>query len=133
MRVQRFEDLDVWKAARQLARTIYSVSSRGRFARDLWLRSQIQRAGVSVMSNIAEGFERGGDKEFFQFLAHAKRSCGEVRSHLYIALDQGYLSEEETDSLSRETIRISGMLTNLMKYLGSSTRRGSKFRQTPGA
>jgi four helix bundle protein len=128
-RVERFEDLEVWKAARELVRDIYRASSSGAFSRDAGLRGQIQRAGVSVMSNIAEGFERGGDKEFFQFLAQAKGSCGEVRSQLYVALDQGYLIAEQLDSLSKAAARASGMISNLMKYLGASTHRGSKFRR----
>jgi four helix bundle protein len=83
------------------------------------------------MSNIAEGFERGGDKEFFQFLAQAKGSCGEVRSHLFVAKDQGYLSNDLLDSLSQATARTSGMISNLMKYLGRSTHRGNKLRKNP--
>jgi four helix bundle protein len=129
-RVERFEDLEVWKAARELVRDIYRATSSGTFPRDLGLRGQIQRAGISVMSNIAEGFERGGDKEFFQFLAQAKGSCGEVRSQLYAAADQGHLTAEQLDSLSKNAIRVSGMLSNLMKYLGASTHRGSKFRKS---
>jgi four helix bundle protein len=106
-------------------------TSRGAFSRDVGLRGQIQRASVSVMSNIAEGFERGGDKEFFQFLAQAKGSCGEVRSQLYVALDLGYLNEEQLNSLRESAIRVSGMISSLMKYLGASTHRGSKFRRVP--
>jgi four helix bundle protein len=132
-RVARFEDLEVWKAARELVRRLYEATSRGALSRDFGLRSQIQRAGISVMSNIAEGFERGGDKEFFQFLAQAKGSCGEVRSRLYAALDQGYLNAEQLDSIGKDAVRVSGMISNLMKYLGASKHRGSKFRhQAPG-
>ena len=127
-RVERFEDLEVWKASRDLVRAIYGATARGGFSRDIGLRGQIQRASVSVMSNIAEGFERGGDKEFFQFLAQAKGSCGEVRSQLYVALDRGYLTEDQLDQLSKTAIRVSGMISNLMKYLGSSANRGNKFR-----
>jgi four helix bundle protein len=130
-RVERFEDLEVWKSARELVRAIYKATSGSAFSRDAGLRGQIQRASVSVISNIAEGFERGGDKEFFQFLAQAKGSCGEVRSQLYVAVDQGYLCNELLDSLSKATARTSGMISNLMKYLGGSTHRGNKFRKSP--
>ena len=81
-RGDRFEDLEVWKAARGLTQSIYRATVGGGFGRDLALRDQIRRAAVSTMSNIAEGLERGGDKEFLQFLAQAKGSCGEVRSQL---------------------------------------------------
>ena len=127
--VKRFEELEVWKAARELVREIYRASSMGAFSRDAGLRGQIQRAGVSVMSNIAEGFERGGDKEFFQFLAQAKGSCGELRSQLYVALDQAYLSDEQVKSLSDAALRVTAMIYNLMKYLGASTHQKSKFKQ----
>ena len=85
--IKRFEDIEGWKKARELVAAIYAVSSKGSFAKDSELRDQIRRAAVSVMSSIAEGFERGGDKEFSQFLSLAKASCGEVRSQLYVALD----------------------------------------------
>jgi four helix bundle protein len=85
--IKRFEDIEGWKEARELVSAIYAVSSKGSFAKDSELRDQIRRAAVSVMSSIAEGFERGGDKEFSQFLSLAKASCGEVRSQLYVALD----------------------------------------------
>jgi four helix bundle protein len=130
-RVERFEDLEVWRSARELVRAIYKATSVSAFSRDVSLRGQIQRASVSVMSNIAEGFERGGDKEFFQFLAQAKGSCGEVRSQLHVALDQGYLSNALLDSLAGDATRLSGMISNLMKYLGRSTHRGNKLRKLP--
>jgi four helix bundle protein len=92
-RVERFEDFIVWQKVRDLTRVMYHVARQGVFARDLGLVRQIQRAAVSVMSNIAEGFERGGRGEIHQLLSTAKASCAEVRSHLYVALDAGYLTQ----------------------------------------
>jgi four helix bundle protein len=93
--VNRFEDLVAWQKARVFAREIYIASQTGRFARDFGLAGQIQRAASSIMFNIAEGFERGGRAEFHQFLSIAKGSCAEVRSQLYLALDIGYITEEQ--------------------------------------
>lgn len=112
-KIERFEDLEAWKLARELARTVYRVSSVGEFARDFALRDQIRRAAVSILSNIAEGFERGGDKEFLQFLATAKGSCGEVRSQLYVALDQLYIDDEQFKSVSGEALEVSRMISGL--------------------
>ena len=89
----RFEELVAWQKARELTRAIYLASREGAFGRDFGLSGQIRRAGVSVMSNIAEGFERGRPAEFHQFLSTAKASCAELRSQLYVALDVGYLIE----------------------------------------
>jgi len=94
MRITNFEDLDVWKKSRKLVNEIYSLTKKQRFSKDFGLVDQIRRSAVSVMSNIAEGFERGSNTEFIRFLYIAKASCGETRSHLFIAFDQGYLSEE---------------------------------------
>src|SRR5512147_2126489 len=88
MEVRNFEDLEIWKDARLLTKAIYKMTKDTGFAKDFALRDQIRRASMSVMSNIAEGFERGGNQEFIQFLYVAKASCGEVRSQLYVALDQ---------------------------------------------
>src|SRR5262250_957362 len=99
MTIKYFEDLEVWKEARRMTREIYRLTQDGKFAKDFGLREQIRRAAVSVMSNIAEGFERGGNQEFIQFLYIAKGSCGEVRSQVYIAYDQGYLVQVEADQL----------------------------------
>jgi four helix bundle protein len=112
-KVERFEDLVAWQKARDLTRAIYHVTRRGGFARDLGLARQIQRAAVSIMSNVAEGFERGGRGEFHQFLSTAKASCAEVRSHLYVALDVGYLDRTTfTDLLvkAEEVAKIVGGL-----------------------
>jgi four helix bundle protein len=111
--VERFEDLIAWQKARILTREIYQATRQGAFAKDFGLSSQIQRAAVSVMSNIAEGFERRGRSEFHHFLFTAKASCAEVRSQLYIALDIGYLNQAEFDKLmahAEEVGRIIGGL-----------------------
>jgi four helix bundle protein len=89
--VERFEDLVAWQKARDLTRAIYQITQEGAFAREFGLARPIQRAAVSIMSNIAEGFERSGRREFHQFLSTAKSSCAEVRSQLYVAFDIGYL------------------------------------------
>ena len=98
--IGRFEDIVAWQKARVLTREIYRVTDATGFARDFGLRDQIRRASVSVMANIAEGFERAGRAEFHQFLVVAKASCAEVRSHLYVALDVGYITEDVFRGLS---------------------------------
>ena len=92
-RIDKFEDLIAWQKARELTKEVYQISQRGLFAKDFGLSGQIQRASVSIMSNIAEGFERGGRGEFHQFLSVAKASCAEVRSLLYVALDIKYINK----------------------------------------
>ena len=126
--IQRFEDLEAWKISRGVTKEIYRISSSGLFSRDFGLRDQIRRASVSIMSNIAEGFERDGDKEFVQFLAIAKASAGEVRSQLYVALDQEYISETEFNSLFQSLVENSRVISGLMKYLRQSDLKGKKFR-----
>src|SRR6266702_7423852 len=93
--IERFEDLIAWQKARGFTREIYQITQQGAFAKDFGLSGQIQRAAVSVMSNIAEGFERGGRAESHQFLSTAEASCAELRSQLYVAHDVGYLSPED--------------------------------------
>src|SRR5216684_4253257 len=100
MAVKVFEDLEVWKEARRLTQRIYQLTKNENFSKDFALRDQIRRAAVSIMSNIAEGFERSGTAEFNQFLATAKGSAGEVRAQLYVALDQGYLEHDFFDRLT---------------------------------
>jgi four helix bundle protein len=91
--VAKFEDLIAWQKARELTRRVYEITRTGEFAKDFRLSGQIQSAAVSIMSNIAEGFERGGLGEFHQFLSTAKASCAELRSQIYVALDIGYIDE----------------------------------------
>ena len=127
-KIKKFEEIESWKNSRSLTKRIYKVTSSGTFTRDFGLKDQIRRASVSILSNIAEGFERGGDKEFLQFLAIAKGSCGEVRSQLYVALDQEYLSQDEFEELSRSATEVSQLLSGLMKYLKESDLRGNRYR-----
>ncbi|HXG53375.1 MAG TPA: four helix bundle protein [candidate division Zixibacteria bacterium] len=128
MRVEHFEDLEIWREARRLVQEIYRLTAPPKFRRDFSLRSQIRSAVVSIMSNIAEGFERGGNQEFMQFLYVAKGSCGEVRSQLCVALDQGYISESDAEKLLSSFKRLSGMIGNLIQYLKRSGMRGSKYK-----
>jgi four helix bundle protein len=125
----RFEDLEAWQLSRELARRIYQVSSRGELSRDPALRNQIRRAAVSVLSNIAEGFERDGNKEFHQFLSIAKGSLGEVRAQLYVALDAGLLAPEEFRELNQLATQIGKVIHGLMRYLNRSDLKGAKFKE----
>jgi four helix bundle protein len=127
MAVKNFEDLNVWKQARQLTQEVYRLTKTEKFLKDFGLRDQIPRAAISVMSNIAEGFERGGNQEFVQFLYVAKASCGEVRSQLYVALDQGYSTANDSEKLLQLFRRLSGMISNLITYLRESDMKGEKF------
>lgn len=128
MTIKKFEDLESWRNARKLTHRVYEATATGSFARDFGLKDQIRRASISILSNIAEGFERGGDKEFLQFLAMAKGSCGEVRAQLYVAIDQGYLSQSVFETLSADAAEIGRLISGLMKYLSKSDLKGSKYR-----
>ncbi|MBI3997031.1 MAG: four helix bundle protein [Candidatus Omnitrophica bacterium] len=130
--VQRFEQLEAWQRARELAQEVYAITGKGSFAKDFILRDQIRRAAVSVVANIAEGFERSGRGEFIQFLAVAKGSVGELRSHVYIAHDQGYLSKAEFERLSDLAIRTAQLVGGLMNYLRGSSIKGTKFKKVVG-
>jgi four helix bundle protein len=127
MTVKRFEDLEIWQEARDLCRIVYEISSTGPFSNDFKFRDQIRASAGSVMDNISEGFDRGGNKEFYQFLSISKGSSGEVRSQAYRAFDNKYITElmlseflERTDSLSRKT-------SNLMRHIKSSQLKGIKY------
>ena len=127
MKITRFEDIESWKKARTLTSEIYKITATGEFVRDFGLKDQIRRASVSILSNIAEGFERGGDKEFLYFLAVAKGSCGEVRAQLYVALDQEYVSREVFDQLSSNATEVGQLLSGFSRYLKGSTLKGNKY------
>ena len=125
-----FEQIGAWQKARQLVKELYKITARGAFGRDYDLKNQITRASVSIMSNIAEGFERSGTGEFNQFLSMAKGSAGEVRSQLYVALDQEYLTPAVFENLMKQTTDISRMIGGLMTYLRSSGIKGTKFKKS---
>jgi four helix bundle protein len=129
--VERFEDLECWKSGRVLRQAIYRYTRGQRFAMDHALVSQIRRAAQSVTSNIAEGFEREGNREFLQFLSQSKGSIGEVKDQLYTALDEAYITEQEfrqAYTLADDTTRITG---GLMSYLRRAQITGSKFKRSP--
>jgi four helix bundle protein len=121
--IERFEDIKAWQLARDLVIDIYRSSDDGRFSRDFGLRDQIRRASVSVMSNIAEGFERGSEKEFQRFLYLAKGSAGEVRSQLYIAFELGYVTQEDFGVLRSKAEGVSKALSGFITYLSSESVR----------
>jgi four helix bundle protein len=125
---QRFTDIEAWQKARELTCEIYRVSNRGLFSKDFGLRRQIRDASVSVMSNIAEGFDRNGTAEFVQFLAIAKGSVAEVASQLYVAMDQKYVSAAEFDQLIALANETGQKIGALMNYLRKSGIKGVKFR-----
>ncbi len=111
--VTRFEDLVAWQRARALSAAVYQVTNSRSFSSDFALRDQIRRAAVSVLSNIAEGFERARPAEFHQFLSMAKGSCAELRSQLYVALDAGYLSREVFDTLLLQAEEVGRLIGGL--------------------
>ena len=126
--LRRFEELDAWKRSRELARLIYEYTRVGAFTKDFGLRDQIRRAAVSVMSNIAEGFERGGNAEFVHFLTMAKGSAGEVEAQLYVAVDQKYLGEEAFERMREEIDSIKRLIGGLIRHLKQSGIKGQKFK-----
>ena len=117
--ITRFEDIRAWQTARELTRRIYLTSSRGTFARDYGLRDQMRRASVSIMSNIAEGFESDTQAQFIRFLGYAKASAGELRAQLYVALDAAYLTQDDFAVLFDLTEKAAAQLTRFITYLKS--------------
>lgn len=115
--IERFEDIDAWKKARVLVKEVYKVTAVGKFSKDFSLRDQIRRAGVSVISNIAEGFSRQTDREFSQFLYVAKGSVSELQSQLYVALDLGYLNQEEFEDLCGQAEEVVKLVSGFIRYL----------------
>jgi four helix bundle protein len=139
MKIGRFEEIEAWQLARELTRKVYALTNKSKFARDYGLMRQIQNAAGSAMNNIAEGFDSDTNAEFLRFLRYAKRSCSEVQSELYIALDQKYISETEFQdvyehaSRTRATIRgfIKYLLTYTQKSLQGQRETGNRKRGTP--
>ena len=119
--IKTFEDLDAWKRGRELSGRIYDLTKKQEFAKDYGLKDQIRRAAVSAMTNVAEGFERGTNKDFVKFLFIARASAGEVRSLLYVALDQEYISRDEFDQCFGLCVRTSKTIWGLIKSLRSKS------------
>ena len=126
MVAKRFEELVIWQKSRDFAKMIYSLARTLAFAKDYGLKDQIQRAAVSVSSNIAEGFERNGNVEFTNFLFIAKGSCGEVRSQLYIAYDLNYITQVQFEEAVSQSVELSKSIYSFIKSLKSSSYRGIK-------
>ena len=126
--IRTFEDLHAWQHARALNKEIYEITARGAFAKDFALRDQIRRASISISSNIAEGFERNGTKEFLNFLSIAKASAGEVRSQMHLALDLGYVDGPAFKDLAGHIEQTSKLIWGLMEYLRRSDVAGGKFK-----
>ena len=127
---KNFEELAIWQLARRVTCDIYSFGRTTALSRDYGLRDQMQRAAVSVMSNIAEGFERGGNQEFIQFLYIAKSSSGELRSQIYVALDQRYVSSTEAEKILITLKHLSVMIKRLVDHLKQSNFRGPKYMKS---
>ncbi|MHC1703433.1 MAG: four helix bundle protein [Tenuifilaceae bacterium] len=127
MKVTRFEELEIWKEARELYKFVFQITLREPFCNDFKFRDQIRASSGSVSDNIAEGFDRGGNKEFIQFLSISKGSCGEVRNQTYRAFDSNYIGKIECDDLLNRTEMLSRKTANLIKYLKSSPQKGPKY------
>jgi four helix bundle protein len=131
LKIERFEDLDIWQDARSLCRLVFEITSKEPFNKDFRFRDQIRASSGSVMDNVAEGFERGGNKEFIQFLSIAKGSCGEIRSQSYRAFDFEYFDEETLNELLDRTSNLSRKIAGFMAYLKKSTYKGPKYNKKP--
>ena len=127
-KVGRFEDLKVWQLARELCKVVNQYTLHDSFARDFKLVGQIKASSGSIMDNIAEGFERDGNKEFAQFLSISKGSSGETRSQLYRAIDNGYISQKEFDTAYEMSLECSKMLKGFIVYLKDSDLKVNKFK-----
>jgi four helix bundle protein len=129
--VTRFEDLIAWQEARTLEQMVYKISNEGVFAKDFGLRDQIQRAAVSAMTNIAEGFDNESTAEFARFLGMARRSAVEVQSLLYVALDQKYITKEIFDACYEQAAKAKGIIGGLKRSLWKNPHTPSRTPPKP--
>lgn len=129
MTYKEFEDLQIWQEARALSKLVFQITSEGEVSKDYRFRDQIRSSSGSVADNIAEGFEREGNKEFVNFLSIAKGSCGEARSQIYRGYDNKYFDEEQLKVLIPRMKMLSANISNFMRYLKKSEYRGNKFRK----
>ncbi|HHN48665.1 MAG TPA: four helix bundle protein [Bacteroidales bacterium] len=127
MTIKHFEDLETWQEAKDLTKFVFDLSRQEGFSEDFRFRGQFRSSSGSIMDNIAEGFERDGNKEFIQFLSIAKGSCGETRSQSYRAFDCNYISQEQLNESLDRTTTLSNRIGNFMKYLRHSGLKGSKY------
>ena len=127
--IRRSEDLEIWQKARNFSVEIFQISNSNGLEKEFGLRNQILNSSGSIMDNIAEGFEREGNKEFINFLSIAKGSCGESRSQLYRALDRKYITEEKFSELIEKNVEIMKSISGFMKYLKESELKGNKFNR----
>lgn len=123
MKIERFEDIDSWKASRELTKAVYKLTSKASFSKDFGLKDQIQRASVSIMANIVEGFDSQSNKAFINFLNYSFRSASEVQSLLYAALDQEYITNSEFDSVYNQCIEIKNLIGGFIRYLNQSNKK----------
>lgn len=129
MKITRFEDIEAWQEARKLVRIVYEIIRKSKeFKRDFRLVNQVQDAAVSSMSNISEGFSRKGNKEFIQFLFISKSSAAEVQSHFYVAMDQGYVNQEDFDRVYDQAQIVSRLDSGFIKYLNSQLTKPNKLK-----
>lgn len=126
--VNRFEDLEIWKLSRELCKDIYEIIESTNLKNNFKLCNQIDSSSGSVMDNIAEGFERNGNKEFIQFLFIAKASCGETRSQLYRVFDRNFISQEKFETLKDQTEVLSRKIGSFIKYLNITDLKGTKYK-----
>ncbi len=127
MTIERFEDLEIWKFAHELTKQVYEITKLGQFNKDYKFRDQIRASSGSIMDNIAEGFERGGNKEFTQFLFVAKGSSGEMRSQLHRAYLFEYIDKETLDNMIDKSMKLNTKISNMITYLKNSEYKGTKY------
>ncbi|BFN37876.1 four helix bundle protein [Fidelibacter multiformis] len=123
----RFEEIEVWKEARMLSQKIFQLTQNNSFKKDLRFRDQIRSSSGSIMDNIAEGYERGGNKEFIQFLYIAKGSCGETRSQIHRAFDFQYIDQQEYENILKQCVSLSIKISNFITYIYRSKLKGDKY------
>jgi four helix bundle protein len=127
MIIKKFEDLEIWQEARDLCKFVFLITSNKPFCNDFRFRDQMRASSGSAMDNISEGFDIGGNKEFYQFLSISRGSCGEVRSQSYRAYDWNYISEDQFKELLERTEKLTRKTINLMHHLKTSSLKGSKY------